>query len=236
MSQTEKIKLKLKPESPIHNHIIDNIRIPYDDNKVKEDSESKPRKIIDKKLGENGNSDRLQFFYRSANKPVGKGNGEYVGDPTKYSVLNNISHWRRALSTLNSDYPFCYKGLTYSSVEHAVQAMKFTNYPETSRQFSRESKSELSVSSGLVARQARKIKILGFPEIAEWNLNRHQIKLEIYFCKFGSGLPQQILLGTHNAELWSAGPRIQKIRATTLEKIRDLYSDITRPNNQGVLR
>ena len=167
-------------------------------------------------------ADRFQFFYRSADKRPGLGVGERaVG---AYPILERTPHWRRVLSSLNCDCPFVHEGVTYRSVEHALQGAKFMQwYPEVAREFSVESGHPIGIGDGLGAMRARKRVMLSPAQLADWEARRHETKVRIYLSKFGPpGIAHDILLGTGSAELWSAGPRIATLRATTLEDIRTI--------------
>lgn len=89
----------------------------------------------------------FQIYNKSSDKLPGKGKGESINeeDITKYSNLKKIKDWRRKLSHM---WPIELEidGNTFQSVEHYVQANKFTSYPDFYKQFSLESKSTLSLS------------------------------------------------------------------------------------------
>lgn len=83
------------------------------------------------------------FFSSSADKLPGKGADEYVKDPQKYTELSQIKDWRKMLSNFWVE-PFRLDGLTWNSVEHYYQASKFNGTPTWFKQFSIESKSDIS--------------------------------------------------------------------------------------------
>jgi len=67
--------------------------------------------------------DKLYYYSKSANKPVGKGVNEYIKDISKYKKLSEIKNWRKILSNFHK-YTFTYENKNYNSVEHAFQARK----------------------------------------------------------------------------------------------------------------
>lgn len=87
----------------------------------------------------------FQIYNKSGDKLPGKGVGETINesDISKYANLKKIKNWRRKLSHL---WPLEIEinGKTFQSIEHYMQANKFTNYPDFFNQFTLESKSTLS--------------------------------------------------------------------------------------------
>ena len=166
--------------------------------------------------------DILCFYSGSADKSPGKGIGEYVSDISIYSELEEIPNWRRMLSTLWSEEPFVYGGATFTSTEHALMRDKFLSvgFKNVSWTFERESKTDIGLGNGLLARKNRKIKIMTQEQLEHWENIRRDRKKEIYRARYGKGLCNKALLFTRSAQLWSRGPRIKPIRCTTLEEIR----------------
>lgn len=166
--------------------------------------------------------DRFCFYHNSANKYPGAGPNEYVTDPQKYSVLSTFPHWRRVFSSLY-EHPFVFDGLTFSTVDHAMQYAKFkiNGYDAIASIFSLELRNNIS---GLQASKLGKlIHLLTEPELARWKEQRGAIKINILMCKFAVPELKNVLLATQDAELWSAGPRLKTLRATSIEHVRSVY-------------
>ncbi len=168
-------------------------------------------------------NDKLQFFYRSADKFPGKGTGENINNPHKYNKLSKIKNWRKVFSSLWDEQSFQYNNFTYRSFEHAFQSEKFriTGYLETANRFTLESNDKIGKDSGLNARKCRKLIILVPNELELWEKNRQRIKTELYKAKYSSGFPKEVLLATNDAELYSSVPRGKRIRCIRLENIRN---------------
>ena len=87
----------------------------------------------------------FQIYNKSGDKLPGKGVGESINesDVSKYANLKKIKNWRRKLSHM---WPLEIEidGKTFQSIEHYMQANKFTNYPDLFNQFTLESNSTLS--------------------------------------------------------------------------------------------
>jgi predicted NAD-dependent protein-ADP-ribosyltransferase YbiA (DUF1768 family) len=126
------------------------------------------------------------------------------------------------LSSLYGDEPFIYAGARYRSAEHALQAAKFAACccDAIARRFSLDSAEELGRAPAIEARRQRKIIMLSGAQLALWDTRRHEAKLNIYLARYAQGQPARALRATGEAELWSAGPRIRRLRATTLEEAR----------------
>jgi predicted NAD-dependent protein-ADP-ribosyltransferase YbiA (DUF1768 family) len=168
--------------------------------------------------------DKLQFYARSADRLAGSGVGDQVEDPTIYERLNRITHWRRMFSSLWDGENISYEDRTYRSFEHAFQAQKFLSagYRKTAFSFCLESNSILANGTGLDAFKARKAKILSEAKMENWNIIKDDVKMNLYRAKYARGtMARKALLRTKNAELWNAGPRIQKIRCFSTETIRE---------------
>jgi hypothetical protein len=172
--------------------------------------------------------DTIQFFARSADKPVGLGVGDIIIDPIKYNELDNILHWRKIFSSLWDIASFRFGDLTYRSFDHALQSEKFrcNGYEEIANNFSLESGHEIGQGSGIMAFKARKIKILTDSEIERWHLITKETKRQIYLSKFEQiPIAKKALLGTYDAEIWNDGPRIKRIRCFLLEETRDILKN-----------
>lgn len=168
---------------------------------------------------------KFVFYSGSADKPPGTNTktGEYLRPGDNFSELASIKDWRQVLSNF---YPclFSFDEKHFSSAEHAWHYAKFKSIerPEALL-FTLESKSELSKQSALVAKQqGRKLYHMSPSEISFWEQNKLPFINEILYSKFNQcSLAKQVLLATHNAELWHTLPR-SKIQEhwTHLEHIR----------------
>jgi ribA/ribD-fused uncharacterized protein len=171
--------------------------------------------------------DKLFYFSKSSNKLVGQGINEYVKDPNIYSELNKIKDWRKILSNFYVA-PFTYDNKTWNTVEHAFQSKKIELVDkEKAYQFCLESKHEIGLGDGLIARKNRKLVLLNSDKIKEWDNIKSSIMEEIMYAKFSQNeLPKKVLLGTLNAELWHAGAREKPSRQYELENVRKrLYNN-----------
>ena len=167
-------------------------------------------------------TDTLQFYAFSADRPAGQGTGEHVQDPTKYNELNNIRHWRRMFSSLWANDPFIYKNRTFKSHEHTYQASKYfaNNMINVFNEFSIESNTELSKMNPV--KLPKRYINLTAEQIRIFEQQKNELKDEIYKAKYtiNSG-PGKALIATKNANLINYGRRIKKIRNVRLERIRD---------------
>ena len=159
--------------------------------------------------------DKLQFFRRSANKPAGKGVGEYVNNSNDYIELNKIKDWRKIFCSLWSEESFEYEGYHYKSYEHAFQSEKFrcNGYDDIAFQFTIESNTKLGNSDGLNAFRARKKITLSDSEMDKWHQLVNDIKDKLYLAKFSKiEKAKNALILTGCAEIWNDGPRIKRIK------------------------
>ena len=165
--------------------------------------------------------DKLFYYSRSADKPVGKGANEVAHIPKDYQELNKIKDWRRVLSNFHKCL-FRYEGRTYLTIEHAFQAAKIAIVDaEKAALFSIESGSELSKGGGEMARKNRKMLVLNSEQLSKWNKQSGDIMLEITIAKIKvCTILWDVLRLTLNAELWHIRPRQTPIRSFHLEKIR----------------
>jgi len=173
--------------------------------------------------------DKLQFFRRSADKPAGKGVGEYVNDSNNYTELNKIKDWRKIFCSLWSEESFEYEGYYYKSYEHAFQSEKFrcNGYNDIAFMFTIESNTKLGNSDGLDAYKARKIKKLLDDEMDKWHQLVNDIKDKLYLNKFTKiEKAKNALILTGEAEIWNDGPRIKRLRCTRLEKTRNIIKEL----------
>jgi ribA/ribD-fused uncharacterized protein len=170
-------------------------------------------------------ADVLAFFSGSADKRPCKGAGGEAGDPSRYSELAYIRHWRRVLSNFHIA-PFQYKNKTYNTIEHAFQAAKIELVdPDAAHVFSMESGSELSQSDGKAAQKQRKMRVLAQDKLEEWDKIKGSVMHDIAAAKFrASPEARRVLLATKGAQLWHNPPRGQRVRFEHLELIRDAMS------------
>lgn len=170
-------------------------------------------------------ADKLYFFWRSANKYPGLGSNESVSDPSKYLELSKIPDWRQKLSNFWVA-PFEVNGLVYNSMEHLYQGNKIaTANQELSFQFTLNSGSELSRSSGEVAQKNRKIAILTPSQLKEWEAHQDKVIFWGLYHKFRQNPDlKSVLFLTDNAELWHGAPRVPMKRQFLLEGVRSMLA------------
>jgi ribA/ribD-fused uncharacterized protein len=167
--------------------------------------------------------DRLYFFSGSADLPPGQGVHEQVADPTRYTVLAGVRHWRRMLSNF---WPadFTLRERTYRTVEHAFQAAKIALVdPALAERFVLESGTELARGDGAAARKHRKLLLLDDAQLRRWDGRKHAVMREAMHAKFSQHQPlRAVLLATLPAQLWHGTGRGQPpARIHDLETIRD---------------
>ncbi len=178
--------------------------------------------------------DRFCFYSGSAHKDPGFGTGEYL-EPfpqaeasngrrlhrNDYLELGKIMDWRKVLSNF-AETPFEWQGKRWNTVEHAFQAEKFRPYSgEKYHEFSLDSQSRLSTSSGLTARKQRKWILLDADQLAEWDARKQDVMKSIWSAKFTQNAQaRQVLRRTCPAQLWHRAPRMHEERWVDLEEIR----------------
>jgi hypothetical protein len=101
---------------------------------------------------------------------AGKGHGDYILDPYPYEELNKIPNWRKVLSPIWSDELFVYNGLYYRSIEHAVQAIKFTFYGmrDIAYSFCVDSGQTPGIHDGVEAKRLRNCVRVNREDYLEW--------------------------------------------------------------------
>ncbi len=171
-------------------------------------------------------TDTLFFFSKSADKLAGKGANEIVKSTEKYKELNKIKDWRKVLSNLYFS-PFSYDGKTYNSVEHAFQSKKIELVdPEKAYWFTVESKNEIGLGDGLVARKNRKLVMLSAEDLEKWSSIKADILKDILYQKFTQvEIAKNVLLNTGEAILLHGTRGIPIERQYSLEKIREEIRD-----------
>lgn len=167
------------------------------------------------------NSDKLYFFSKSANKPVGKGVNEYVQDNNKYTALASIDNWRKKLSNFYIS-PFQYDDLHWNSVEHMFQSYKIRIVnPQLAYQFCLESNSELSRRDGSEARKNRKLVMLNAQQLQEWESIKNNVMYDALRSRFTQDRDsRELLLATRDAELWHGTRGVSPQRQYILERVR----------------
>jgi ribA/ribD-fused uncharacterized protein len=166
-------------------------------------------------------NDKLFYFSKSQDKPVGKGVNEYINSNI-YKDLDEIKDWRKILSNFY-EAPFIYKNKTYNTVEHAFQSEKIRLVDiDKAEWFTLESKHVIGLGDGLIARQSRKLVLLDKDKLKIWDEIRDKIMEEIMYQKFTQiSIAKKVLLATEDAELWHATAREKPSRQIPLENVRN---------------
>ena len=167
------------------------------------------------------NTDILQFYAFSSDKPAGDGSGDCVLNKLSYVELNNIVNWRRMFSSLWMNDPFTFNNLKFQSYEHAYQYSKYdvTGYKDIAFLFSLNFYSELSKNK--ITSNNKKIYMLNDVELKLWSDSLDIIKDNLYKAKYTLDTrPGLALINTHCSILINSGPRIKKIRCIRLENRR----------------
>ena len=171
--------------------------------------------------------EKLYFFARSAAAPAGKNKNDYIRNGFAYQGLDAIdAHWRRILAPADASCgPFTYDGHSFDSIEHAILYVKAKkSFPALVPEYSTD-------KAHFLSRMAAK-------KISDDGLDQEYVnitKAKLKACK----LAREVLLGTHDAELWlirhgTAGD----IRLTWLEQARSEHrqsksSKNNAENNEG---
>lgn len=117
-------------------YIIPDFRAMLESLKLEAPDPNEPQEVPE--IGLFDDSTVFQFYYKSADKPPGKGSGEQIAgsDRPKYNKLAAMQNWRKKLSNFHVE-PFDLDGHKWSSVEHYYQASKFKeNSPDFYLSFS----------------------------------------------------------------------------------------------------
>ena len=183
-------------------------------------------RTYDKELNDyyNGSYNRsiFVFYSKSADKPPGKGTGEYLEKGNDFGELSKIKNWRKILSNFHYE-PFIWRGLIWTSIEEAYQAAKYgpENYKEFREKVREMSKNDEEIP--LNARKLRKWKILNDKQIKEWSKISEWTMENIAIAKYNqSDIGRQVLKNTKNAMLLHTMMRSkEKIHFRHLERIRD---------------
>lgn len=166
--------------------------------------------------------DKLCYYSKSKNVPVGNGIHEYINDISQYTELNKIKNWRKILSNFYIE-PFIYENKTYNTVEHAFQAQKIALVDKLkSEYFTIESNHNIGIGDGLIARKNRKIILLNKEQLKYWDTIKQDIMIRITYQRIlQSNTYKNILKLTNKAELWHVISRVGLIRNKYLEELRD---------------
>lgn len=176
--------------------------------------------------------DRLQFYAGSAHKAPGKGAGECLGSGhQRYADLAAMVGWRQVLSNFYVlQEPLLvvlpeYGTVHVRTVEHGFQAIKLSlASPLAAYGMTIESSSDVgTVGGGKEARAQRKAVLLDAAQLAAWEAAKVGVMWELWRQKFSRpGVPRDVLLATHNAQLWHSAPRMKAERWAELEDLRGL--------------
>jgi predicted NAD-dependent protein-ADP-ribosyltransferase YbiA (DUF1768 family) len=168
--------------------------------------------------------DKLCYYSKSKDAPVGKGTHEFVSDPSLYSDLNNIEHWRRILSNFYTE-PFYFENKLYNSVEHVFQSYKIGLVnPEKADYFILTSNHPIGLGDGSVAQKNRKLVILSKEQLHHWDTIKNDLMRNITIQRIlQSEIYRNVLLLTRNAELWHVINRKGIVRNQYLEELRNLF-------------
>jgi predicted NAD-dependent protein-ADP-ribosyltransferase YbiA (DUF1768 family) len=169
---------------------------------------------------------KLNYFSKSANAPVGKGCNEFISDPSLFAELASIPNWRRILSNFYTE-AFEFEGETYNSVEHVFQSRKIALAdPAKARFFTLESKHEIGQSDGSVAQRNRKLVVLDPKKLALWDEIKDDVMTRATRERVKqSELYRRVLLATRDAELWHTVARKPSVRNEYLERIRQEFEE-----------
>ena len=166
-------------------------------------------------------SDKLYFFSKSADKKPGKGTNEQVANPRNYEELASVPHWRKVLSNFHV-CPFVFRGMTFSTIEHAFQSAKISiASPARAAEFSVESGTNLGRGDGAAAQKARKMVRLTPEQLAYWDLIKEGVMEQAAVAKYAAcPAALAVLRATRGAQLWHSVARSQPVRFRHLERIR----------------
>lgn len=166
--------------------------------------------------------DKLCYYSKSKDAPVGKGQHEFVGDPSQYKELYQIKNWRRILSNFYTE-PFYFQDKLYNSVEHAFQAAKIALVSqEKAEYFTVTSNHNIGLGDGSVAQKNRKLVILTKEQLQHWDAIKNNLMIDITRQRIlQSATYSKVLVLTRNAELWHVMARKGIVRNQYLEELRD---------------
>lgn len=170
-------------------------------------------------------TDKLCYYSKSRNAPVGLGANESIKEPSQYFQLDKIENWRRILSNFYCE-PFTYKDKQYNSIEHVFQSYKIALVsPEKAHYFSINSNHEIGLGDGALAQKNRKLVVLNKQQLEHWDSIKHELMTDITLQRIlQSDIYKTVLLATKNAQLWHIISRKGIVRNQYLEELRDTFS------------
>lgn len=167
-------------------------------------------------------NDKLYFFSKSRNVPVGKGANEIVADISLYEELEKIKDWRKILSNFHM-CRFKFDGRTYNTIEHVFQSKKIEIVDkEKSLWFSVDSGHQIGQGDGDIARKNRKLCKLNNEQLKIWSKMKDDIMYSASLAKYKTCKEaREVLKNTNGAQLWHIVSRGKPVRFEHLEKIRE---------------
>lgn len=167
-------------------------------------------------------SDKLCYYSKSRDVPIGKGSNESVRDASLYQELGKIENWRRILSNFYCE-PFSYQGKVYNSVEHVFQSYKIALVsPEKAEYFTVDSNHAIGQGDGALAQKNRKLVVLNNDQLEQWDKMKHDLMTDITLQRIlQSDTYKTVLSATRNAELWHVMVRKGIVRNKYLEDLRE---------------
>ena len=192
-------------------------------------NESSPSPVLVDNNNNNTSPTVFVFYSKSADKPPGKGNNEFLNTSEEFHELSKIKDWRKKLSNFHVQV-FQHCGYTFNTAEHAFHFRKFQLFdPKVAFEFTLESGSDLSKKDGKAAQKNRKKLLLNEKQLVKWASMRNNVMAEILQDKFSQcNELQNVLLSTKDAQLWHFLGRGHKKgenleRWTHLEQIRSMF-------------
>lgn len=169
-----------------------------------------------------GGEDKLCYYSKSRDAPVGKGQNECIQNPSLYKELGKVDNWRRILSNFYCE-PFTYNGKRYHSVEHVFQSYKIALVsPEKADYFTMDSRHPIGLGDGALAQKNRKLAVLNNEQLEQWDMIKYDLMTDITYQRIlQSDTYRAVLLATHHAELWHVIVRRGIVRNKYLEDLRE---------------
>lgn len=167
--------------------------------------------------------DKLFYYSKSKDVPVGKGTKEIVNDINKYENLNKIKNWRKILSNFH-EFPFTYDNKKYNTVEHCFQSQKIKIVNnDIAYKFTLDSNDDIGKGNGETARKHRKIVILTPEQLLYWDKIKDSIMKKICHAKYlQCVIYKTVIDNTLDAQLWHIVSRSKfQLHTKYLEEIRD---------------
>lgn len=167
-------------------------------------------------------NDKLYFYSKSRDVPVGKGANEVVNDNKLYEELGKITDWRKILSNFHM-CPFKYEGRTYNTIEHVFQGKKIEIVDkEKALWFTVESGNAIGLGDGEMARKNRKLCKLNEEQLKLWGTMKDTVMHDAAMAKYKACKEaRDVLMHTNGAQLWHIVSRGKPVRFEHLERIRN---------------